>query len=47
VLGRIMGTNSNADAGRLGLGRCFEEIACGHGRNSSRHTFRNRRSQCE
>jgi hypothetical protein len=44
VLGRILGANSNADTGRLGLGRCFKEIAFGHGRNSSRHIFCNRRS---
>jgi hypothetical protein len=44
VFRRIMGANSNADAGRLSLGRCFEKIAFGHGRNSSRHIFLDRRS---
>jgi len=43
VLRRIVRSNSNADACGFRLGRCFKEIAFGHGRDSSRHVSGKRR----
>ena len=39
VLRRIVRSNPNADSGGFRLGGCFEQIAFGHGWNSSRHSI--------
>ena len=43
VLRRIVGANSDADAGGCRFGRGFEKIAFRHGQDSSRHLFHDRR----